>query len=629
METINSTYLKILNQIEEGVIILQDGETIFANAYLMELSGYSEKEFYNLDIFNLLTGDDLEKAKKNYQRKIKGETFVTDYFITLKTKNNNDKLLTVKSSLIDWKGAPAVLGIFYDRTSQKKINSKLMDAELRYRLLFKSINVGVVIFNDNFEITEVNSSFLKITNYSYNEIVDVTIDDLLVKKDDKNWIMDKIKNSSALKNIEMEIFAKNKKKFIANLNIEVLEINEKSYAMISVEDITKRKKDEIKLKFTKLKAEEENNLKSAFIANISHEIRTPMNAILGYSDLLMENLMDDENREYLSVIKQSGELLINIIDNILELSRLQSGTVRLTKNSISLKEMLQQVKSNALAYIQKSNKNIKYIEKIDDKISEFVKIDSTKIIQVLDNLFSNAVKFTEKGYLRTEVLLEKDKIIFNVIDTGIGISPLIKKNVFQQFFQVNQKNSEKNVGIGIGLTVSKKLVELMGGEFLISSNKQSTHGTKISFTLPYQPIEKPQVEDSSIRDDFFQTVASYKILVAEDNALNQRLIRRLLEKLGFYVEVAEDGEVAVEKFSNNSDFAMILMDIEMPKMNGIEAIKIIRSMEQDEKQKIPIIVLTAHAIDDVKKESLSAGCNDFLTKPIKKEIIEKIIRKYI
>ncbi|MGA1869941.1 MAG: ATP-binding protein [bacterium] len=403
-------------------------------------------------------------------------------------------------------------------------------------------------------------------------------------------------------------------------------------------DVTENKLYEEQLKKAVLKAEESELLKSAFLANMSHEIRTPMNAIIGFTDLMLGDELSEEHRQYLKNVKESGDLLLSIIDDILDLSKIDAGQFKIEQIPCSLKEILNSVGSSCQMIISHKGKNISLRESFPENINRFIIADPTRIQQIMNNLLSNAVKFTENGFIEYGVSLkDKNRLEFYVRDTGIGIPDNKRDEIFKPFQQADESHTRKYGGTGLGLTISKKLVELMGGEITVRSKLGSEHGTTFYFTQPYKPTEikeKGEMEEIKIS----KTKIGYTILVAEDDALNQSLAREILERAGYNVVVTNDGKEAISIYKTDASIDLILMDMQMPVIDGYEAVRVIRHIEAKEKKnrRMPIIALTAFTLDGDRKKCIEAGMDEYITKPIKakemlvciKKMVETSVLKY-
>jgi signal transduction histidine kinase/CheY-like chemotaxis protein/predicted hydrocarbon binding protein len=388
-----------------------------------------------------------------------------------------------------------------------------------------------------------------------------------------------------------------------------------------------RKKVEEEMLKARAKAEESDKAKSEFLANMSHEIRTPMNAIIGYVDLMLGDNVSMEHREYLETLKDSGKLLLNLINDILDISKIEAGQLVVENSPFSLKSLFDDKESAIKAIISKTGADVKLIKHFPKNIASQIYSDNMRLQQVLYNLLSNAVKFTLKGTVEFGVNLKDNNTLeFYVKDSGIGVEEKDHAKIFEMFGQADASSTRMHGGSGLGLTISKKLVELMGGKIWVDSIKGK--GSVFYFTLPYNPVTVIENENKTADVPF--EIEKDCLLLVEDNIVNQRLTKLILEKSGYNVITANNGQVAVDLYKANKDIKLILMDVQMPVLDGLLATQAIREYESSEQlPRKPIIALTAHAMKGDKEKCIEAGCDNYLSKPIMMEVLVRTIRKYI
>ena len=389
-----------------------------------------------------------------------------------------------------------------------------------------------------------------------------------------------------------------------------------------IQDITDRKKNEEELIRAKVKAEESDKLKTAFLHNISHEIRTPMNAIVGFSTLLGDPEVDERSRKsYIDVIMQSSNHLLSIITDIVDISNIEANLIKTVKNEINVNKTLKYLFNQ---FITKTNeKQIKLVCEAGLSDPEaLILTDRTKLTQILSNLINNALKFTDKGIIKIEYRLKENFLEFCVSDTGIGISPVHHERIFDRFYQVQSNVSRLYEGTGLGLAISKAYVELLGGKIWLSS--EPGNGTKFFFTIPYEKRDSTTITvyEKKAPDSFVFPVKKV-ILVAEDIESNFKLISYFLEGSNAEVLHAINGKEAVEKCLSMGNIDLILMDIKMPVMDGYTAVKLIREKNTE----IPIIAQTAY-LDD-RERAIECGCSGFLSKPFDKKGLFKVLGEFI
>jgi len=389
-------------------------------------------------------------------------------------------------------------------------------------------------------------------------------------------------------------------------------------------DITSRIAADLELKKATEEAQSANIAKSRFLANMSHEIRTPLNAIIGMERLLTESNVTDPQMKLLHHMKTSSETLLNIVNDILDFSKIESGQINIEKNNFSLNELLRKV-YDANEY-RAEEKGIKFNCINDNSISEFLNGDPVHLQQILMNLVSNAIKFTQKGFveLRSELTGNGDdrqSILFLVEDTGIGISPDNQKKIFDSFQQEDESITRTYGGTGLGLAISKQLVEHMGGVLYVDSIKNS--GSKFYFTLDFEKGLQPKAGiEHKHTTEIKNALSGINVLLVEDNKFNQFVAQALLEKWSAITDVSEDGQQALDKLRTKS-FDLILMDIQMPVMDGITAATIIRN---ELKLQTPILALTANVVLGIVEKCEKAGMQGYVSKPFEEdELYDKII----
>ncbi|MFD1293087.1 PAS domain S-box protein [Lutibacter holmesii] len=383
-----------------------------------------------------------------------------------------------------------------------------------------------------------------------------------------------------------------------------------------------RKNTENELKLALAKAQESDRLKSSFLANMSHEIRTPMNGIIGFSELFLNpELSYAERKEYAKIVINSSKQLLSIVNDILDISKIEAGVVKLNYENVNVNELLHNLETFYAPKAKKSNLKLTCVKGLKNSESN-IKIDKTKLNQVITNLVSNAFKFTNKGSIEFGYELIDGFLRFYVKDTGVGIDKKQHDVIFDRFIQVDEDYSKQSKGTGLGLAISKRFVELFKGEIWLNSSKE---GTTIFFTVPYTKVKETIVR--SVVDKKVKIVESnieISILVAEDEEYNLLYINELFSKTNYKVIEAENGLEAVEMAKKHPEIKLILMDIKMPIMNGIEAMKEIKQIRPN----IPIVALSAFAMESDKENALENGFDGYVSKPIDKKILFDLIQEF-
>lgn len=379
------------------------------------------------------------------------------------------------------------------------------------------------------------------------------------------------------------------------------------------------------------KALHANNIKSQFLANMSHEIRTPMNAVIGFSEILANNELTETQHQFVDLIRKSGENLMGIINDILDISKIEAGECEIENTEFDISTLVNSIEP--LVRQQVTEKGIGFEIIIDEMVPSIIVTDPTRLKQCLTNLIYNAVKFTDTGHVHINLSMvtdaDKNFIRFDIIDTGIGIPAEKQKYIFEPFTQADTSHTRQYGGTGLGLTITKQLIGLLGGQLTLTSEEGK--GSAFSMIIPislgtvkYKPQDSEEIAENKNKEKTTQIKLSGRILVAEDSKANQILIEVLLEKIGLEVTIAKDGNEALKNALAN-DFDLILMDIQMPKMNGYEATTAIR----EKGITTPIIALTANAMKGDDRKCIDAGCNDYLSKPIDHKEFKKKLFQYL
>jgi len=389
-------------------------------------------------------------------------------------------------------------------------------------------------------------------------------------------------------------------------------------------DITKLKETEFELIKAKEKAEESDLLKSAFLANMSHEIRTPMNGILGFAELLKEpELSSNQQKEYLRIIEKSGARMLNIINEIMDISKIEAGMIIPEIKEFDLNEQIEYVYN-----FFKPEANAKGIElfiKNSLPAKEAVLLsDREKLNAVLINLVKNAIKYTDKGSIEFGYNKKGDFLEYYVKDTGIGIHKDRLDVIFERFIQADISDVQARQGAGLGLTISKAYVEMLGGQIWIESVPEM--GSTFYFNIPYKVQGKQEIESENQIIPLIQEnpVKNLKFLIAEDDEISKMFISIIVSPIGKEILKARNGKEAIEICRNNPDIDIILMDIQMPDLNGYEATRQIRQFNKD----VIIIAQTAFGLSGDREKSIAAGCNDYISKPVKKDELLSLIQKH-
>ena len=449
--------------------------------------------------------------------------------------------------------------------------------------------------------------------------IDVTINN--ISRDNKPILFGIWKDIDEKKKTELELDAL-RKNLEQRVKDQVDELQDKN------ETLFEQEKEKIKLQYAEEQATLANVAKSNFLANMSHEIRTPLNAILGFIAILFKNEDSQEKREKLKIIKDSSDALLTIINDILDFSKIESGKLAVDKTVFRTKEPFEA--TTALFFDKAQEKMISLKLHIDEKLPTTAYGDTTRIKQVYSNLLSNAIKFSDKDST-IDITIDLDEkshqLVCGVRDYGIGIAPKNISKVFRSFEQADDSTTRKFGGTGLGLPISKKLIEIMGGELLAES--ELGEGSRFYFNLDlFSNVPEVSLEPEETDSPIIEGNLTGKILVVEDNLTNQILIELMLEKYDLDISIVNDGLEAIEAYKKDR-FSLILMDENMPNMNGLEATKNIRKLELDRDYITPIVAVTANALSGEKERFIKLGMDDYLSKPIVQDEFERVLSKYL
>ncbi len=520
-------------------------------------------------------------------------------------------------------------------TKQKKLLErtvkKLKESQEIYKSLTESIQDALVIVQDK-KIVYSNDQLLELLGYdSFDEIRKFSFKDVVSEHDlpkiNENFDR-RMAGEDVPENYSFHILHKSGTPRLVNMNVKICTYKGKPGVIATIKDITEIKEYEEKLISEKERAQRATHSKSMFVAGISHEIRNHMHSIIGISEILSETKLDPEQKEFVDVIKLSGNNLLEIINEVLDLSKIESGQISLENKAIKLDKLINDIV--ALNSLKAKEKGLYIKTDIRDNIPQKVMGDQVRLSQILLNFVTNALKFTDKGGItihleRIDPENDDDDsylLKFSVTDTGIGISPESQKKLFKPFSQTHAAVERKVGGSGLGLAISKILATLMGGEIGIDSTLGQ--GSTFWFTAE---LSKVGATPSEKKKTVNRKMTGKKILLVEDNLLNQQLTTSILRKEGYKMDIGENGQRGYELFRKN-DYSLVLMDIQMPIMDGIEATRMIRDYEKKSKRpKTTIIAVTAHSKDLEEHKMHEAGIDAYLQKPFTPTELLNLVKK--
>jgi PAS domain S-box-containing protein len=533
---------------------------------------------------------------------------------------------------LDENGNPLkIVGTVQDITAQKITENALRENESLLRSINQNIKEGIYRSTRDYGFIYANQAFATMFGYdSPEEMKSISVDSLYADPTVRKQILKNLERGIDRGNDEILFMRRDGTHFWGLLkSMSLKEADGNTYFDGAIVDITDRKKIEVELRKAKDAAELAAIAKSEFLSNMSHEIRTPMNAILGLIDLLLQESFKGKNLENLKAIKYSADNLMVIINDILDFSKIEAGKINFEHIDFNIQELM-----NDLLYTQKIRSDAKGIElnlEIELDVPRFLKGDPYRLNQIMLNLTSNAIKFTSAG--KVDVFVSKiyedeygTGLSISVKDTGIGIPQSKINSIFESFTQAYTDTSRKYGGTGLGLAITKRLIELQGGSVMVKSKVGI--GSDFTFIIKFDKgaiVHKENSYDSVSRKD----LKAIKVLVAEDNSMNQFVMNKLLRKWNAVVFMADNGSRALEVLEN-TDIDVVLMDLQMPELNGYDTTKIIRdSNSLVLNHKVPIIALTADAFSETKKRVLESGFDDFVTKPFDQDTLYLKIKRQL
>lgn len=511
------------------------------------------------------------------------------------------------------------LWYYSDITERKNRELIVQRSEEKYRGVLENMELGLVELDTEGKIQKVYDRFCKMFGYSRSELLGKNIAELLPSSESGSGISD----SNGLKEVQI-ITKSGEEKWLLVSQAPFLNENGQVAGTLRIHyDISDRKALEQELVNAREIAENAQQAEKTYLANMSHEIRTPLNAIIGMIHLVEETDLNEEQDEYIQILKNSSELLLALISDVLDLAKIDAGTMDVQEKLFDLPSILDKLTSTFR--LKASNKNLTVDHRIDPSIKKLLVGDPQLLNQILLNLLSNAEKFTESGYVRLSADIidrqgDKVRIRFDVEDTGVGIEEAAIDKIFENFKQATTEVRDKYGGTGLGLGIVKKLADLLGGNVFVESEpgKGSCFTVELPFAESDELITRTVIKETTEEMD----LTRLNILLVEDNPINQKYASRLLERWSIPYRIANNGQEAVDLFQEGS-YSMIFMDLQMPVMNGYEATTRIRKLEKG--AAIPIIALTASTMRSKKELALETGMTDFISKPFRpSSLLEKI-----
>jgi PAS domain S-box-containing protein len=637
-EKLIKTLSRAIEQSPASIIITNDkGKIDFVNTKFTSFMQYTEQEVIgrNPRIFNPQhsPGEEYEQMWKTLQsgKLWQGENQNRKKDGTLFWENVSI------SPLMDENGTISNYILIMEDISEKKkmlddliiAKEKAEESEEIFDQFMKHSPIYVFFKDDKIRPVRLSHNYEKMLGLPMEKLLGKTMFELFPSELAKNMVEDDLRILSENKVFEVEeelngkyyttikfpIHMNGKPRFLAGFTLDISE-RKQSELML-------KEKNEQLIKAIE-KAKESDRLKTAFLANMSHEIRTPMNGILGFTELLKTpDLSGIEQQEFIYLIRKSGERMLNIINNIIDISKIESGQMEVSFSTTDINEQIQYLYSFFKTETDQKGLKIFTSVTLPSALAK-IKTDKEKVYAILTNLVKNAVKFTPVGSIRFGYELKNDTLEFFVQDTGVGIPQEQQEFIFERFRQGNESLARKHEGAGLGLSITKAYVEMLGGKIWVES--ESGKGSAFYFTIPYL-VESDEIKSPktivSVQTDK-EPYQKLKILIAEDDEFSAMLITKAIQPFCKELFVAGNGAEAIEELRKYPDIDLVLMDISMPVMDGYEATKEIRSFNKD----VVIIAQTAYGLMGDKEKAIAVGCNDHISKPIRNKDLYVLIRKY-
>ncbi len=514
---------------------------------------------------------------------------------------------------------------------EEQLEKDFVESKQLFKTVFEHSPAAIIVMDSQECIVAWNPMVEKMLGMGKADLFNKPISFLYPPKDWKRIRSLNIRRRGVLSNIDTKVICKDGSLLDASASMSVLK-DSKGKAIGSIGlffDVTREKSALELILQAKLAAEEANNAKSVFLAKMSHEVRTPMNAIIGMIDLTLDTALSEEQKDNLKVAKDAADNLLSLINDILDLSRAQAGKVVIEEIEINVPDIVKNVCKGLMVLAR--NKGVDLVWSIDPEIPRLLTGDPVRLRQIIVNLANNAIRFTHKGKVQVNVkmksLTDKDcRMVFEVIDSGIGISPKNLPHIFDVFTDAHNTTARRYGGTGLGLAICKKIVEMMGGSIEVESVEGMGSTFRFTIIFDYKPdlfgnasgdqSTRPEIAGSSLPPELHHL----RILVAEDNTVSQRIAVRILEKLGWKVTAVNNGQEVLNILSNQT-FDVVLMDDNMPLLSGREATQVIRREEKQTGQHVPVIAMTANAMAGDREKYLASGMDGYVSKPIDRHLL--------
>lgn len=629
----------VFNNSAVAIIVVADDAKVTAwNPFVEEMLGMDKIDLFNKDVKDLYPPSEWERVLAT-RSKDRGVVSDTETQVYKKDGSVLDVALSISFMRDSQQKVIGSITILRDMTKQKIAERKIRESENKIRIILDHSAAAISLTDEQERIISWNRFAEQMLGKTKDELYLQHISVLYPPEEWQKIRAAGIRKSGSRHHFETRVLKKDGTLLDVDLSVNVLkDSNDNIIGSVGImQDITEQKRVQQMLVKAKIAAEEASSSKSLFLANMSHEVRTPMNTILGLVDLTLDTQLTPEQRDNLSTIKNAGDILLSLLNDILDLSRVEAGKIQLENIELSLTNIVQSV-CKGLDVLAR-NKKIDLVSEVDPAVPEILIGDPIRIRQILVNLINNAIKFTFQGKIVTKIQLVKtvegiNEVQFSVKDQGVGIPKDKLETIFEAFTQADASTTRRFGGTGLGLAISKRLVQMMGGR--IWAESEEFQGSTFIFTGKFRTGEKPKIiEGAAVLVAVEQQPAAaateakvIRVLLAEDNLVNQKIAMKMLEKKGWYVKGAENGKQVLE-YLEAEPFDVILMDAQMPVLDGFETTRLIREAEKKSGKHIPIVALTAHAMAGDRQKCLDAGMDGYVSKPIdRQKLYEAVENEY-
>lgn len=630
---IQEEYRTMLYSIGDAVITTDiNGYIKNMNKVAENLTGWNEAKAMGeklITVFNIINNETLAPAEDPVNKVLKSGHIVGLANHTILIAKDGAEFQIAHSAAPIKNEKEEITGVvlvFSDITDKHATQKKLQESEKRYRSMFNSMQEGVylhqIIYNNkgdaiNYRIIDANTISESYINIKIDRAIGKLATELYETEEAPFLdIYAKVAETGIPTKFEQFFEPLNK-----HFSVSVFSPKKGEFATVFL-DVTKTKKYEYELLAAKEKAEESDRLKSAFLANMSHEIRTPMNGILGFANLLKDpHLNDEDQQKYIDIINKAGDRMLNIINDIVSISKIEAGQIELNFKESNINEQFEYIHTFFKPEVEAKGLQFLFKDSLPSK-KAFIKTDREKVFAVMTNLVKNAIKYTNQGTIQYGYKKKGNNLEIFVKDSGIGIPEDRLEAIFERFVQADIKNKRAYQGAGLGLSISKAYVEMLGGKIWVDSKVGI--GSTFYFTIPYSETRKSEVDTGNMDKSESLIDQSLKIIIAEDDQTSGQFLSIILKKYGKEIINVKKGTEAVEACRRNSDIDLVLMDIQMPDLNGYEASRQIREFNND----VIIIAQTAFGLAGDREKALAAGCNDYISKPINKKDLYALLNKY-